>query len=42
MRFWDDVDLLNGVVLHLADSGHANGTPEHDEIRTVALVDTTS
>ena len=33
MRFWDDVDLQNGVILHLADSGHANGTPEHDEIK---------
>ena len=33
MRFWDDVDLQNGVILHLADSGHANGTPEHDQIK---------
>lgn len=30
-RFWSDVDLKNGVVLHLADSGHANGTPERNE-----------
>ena len=33
MRFWDDVDLINGIILHLADSGHANGTPEHDEVQ---------
>ena len=33
LRFWDDVDLEKGVILHLADSGHANGTPEHDEIQ---------
>ena len=31
MRFWSDVDLKNGVILHLADSGHANGTPERNE-----------
>ena len=33
MRFWSDGSLSNGVIVHLADSGHANanGTPEHDE-----------
>ena len=31
--FWDDVDLENGIILHLADWGHANGTPEHDDIQ---------
>ena len=31
MRFWRDGSLSNGVIVHLADSGHANGTPEHDE-----------
>ena len=30
-RFWGEVDLANGVVVHLADSGHANGTPDHNE-----------
>ena len=30
-RYWSDVDLANGVILHLADSGHANGTPDHKE-----------
>lgn len=33
LRYWDDVDLVNGVVLHLADSGHANGTPLNDDIQ---------
>ena len=32
MRFWSDVDLRSGVLVHLADSGHANGTPEKDDI----------
>ena len=32
MRYWSDVDLRNGVLIHLADSGHANGTPEKDGI----------
>ena len=32
MRYWKDVDLRNGVVVHLADSGHANGTPDRNEI----------
>ncbi len=32
-RFWDDIDLHNCVVVHLADSGHVNGTPENDEIK---------
>ena len=31
-RFWSDVDLENGVFVHLADSGHANGTPSHNGI----------
>ncbi len=31
LRYWSDVDLRNGVILHLADSGHANGTPERNE-----------
>ena len=31
VRYWRDVSLTNGVIVHLADSGHANGTPEHDE-----------
>ena len=31
MRFWADVDLREAVVVHLADSGHANGTPDHKE-----------
>ena len=30
-RYWSDVDLESGVILHLADSGHANGTPDHNE-----------
>ena len=30
-RFWRGVDLERGVVVHLADSGHANGTPDHNE-----------
>ena len=32
MRYWTDVDLENGVVVHLADSGHANGMPEGNDI----------
>ena len=32
MRFWSDVDLTNATIVHLADSGHANGTPDHNEI----------
>ena len=31
-RFWGDVDLARAVIVHLADSGHANGTPDHNEI----------
>ena len=31
-RFWSDVDPYEAVVVHLADSGHANGTPEKDNI----------
>ena len=30
-RFLPDVGLKDGVVVHLADSGHAIGTPEHNE-----------
>ncbi|CAE7892999.1 RE1, partial [Symbiodinium sp. KB8] len=26
------VDLSNGVIVHLADSGHANGSPDHNDI----------
>ena len=29
--YWSDVNLRDGVVVHLADSGHANGTPDHKE-----------
>eukprot|EP00439_Symbiodinium_sp_Y106_P022669 s217_g2.t2 len=32
MRYWKDVDLSDGVILHLADSGHANGSPDHNDI----------
>ena len=32
LRYWKDVDLAQGVVVHLADSGHANGTPDHNEV----------
>ena len=32
LRYWADVDLRNGVLILLADSGHANGTPEKDNI----------
>jgi len=31
-RFWSDVDPYKAVIVHLADSGHANGTPENDNI----------
>ena len=31
MRYWSDVNLDTCAVLHLADSGHANGTPDHNE-----------
>ena len=35
-RYWSDVNLRDGVVLHLADSGHANGAPDHkEELRSV-------
>ncbi|CAE7350766.1 RE1 [Symbiodinium sp. CCMP2592] len=30
-RYWADVDLRNCVIVHLADSGHANGTPAYKE-----------
>ena len=32
LRYWSDVDVRNGVIIHLADSGHANGTPEKDSV----------
>ena len=32
MRYWSDVNLSDAIVLLLADSGHANGTPEKDDI----------
>ena len=32
LRYWSDVNLRDGVLILLADSGHANGTPEKDEI----------
>ena len=32
MRYWADVNLQDAVVLLLADSGHANGVPERDDI----------
>ena len=32
LRYWADVDLRQAVLIHLADSGHANGTPEKDDI----------
>ena len=31
-RYWSDVNLETAVVIHLADSGHANGTPDHNEV----------
>ena len=31
LRYWSDVSLRDGVLVILADSGHANGTPESDE-----------
>jgi hypothetical protein len=31
LKYWADVDLRQAVLIHLADSGHANGTPERDE-----------
>ena len=31
VHYWRDVSLSKSVVVHLADSGHANGTTEHDE-----------
>ena len=32
MRYWADVNLSEAVLVHLADSGHANGTPERDDL----------
>ena len=32
LRYWADVDLRQAVLIHLADSGHANGTAEKDDI----------
>lgn len=37
-RYWSDVNLRDGVLVHLADSGHANGTPERDEVLRYRLV----
>ena len=31
-RYWSDVNLEKGALIYLADSGHANGTPEKDDI----------
>ena len=31
LRYWADVGLSQAVLIHLADSGHANGTQEGDE-----------
>ena len=31
LRYWSDVDLRNGVLIHLVDSGHANGSHEKDD-----------
>ena len=31
LRYWSDVDLRNGVLIHLVDSGRANGSPEKDD-----------
>ena len=33
MRYWSDINLRDGVVIHLADSGHANGTPDRGDMR---------
>ena len=30
LRYWSDVNLSEAVVVHLADSGFANGSPEHN------------
>lgn len=32
MRYWSDVSLHDAVVVLMADSGHANGVPERDDI----------
>ena len=32
LRYWVDVDVRNAILVHLADSGHANGTPEYDDV----------
>ena len=32
LRYWADIRLEDAVVVHLADSGHANGNPDHDGI----------
>ena len=31
LRYWSDIDLRRAVIVHLADSGHANGTPDYKE-----------
>ena len=32
LRYWSDVSLKDGVILHLANSAYANGTPEKNEL----------
>ena len=32
-RYWNDVDLEDAVLIHMADAGHANGVPENDSIK---------
>ena len=36
LRYWSDVDLRNGVLIHLVDSGHANGSREKDDLFATA------
>ena len=33
MKYWSDINIRDGVVVHLADSGHANGTPDRGHTR---------
>ena len=32
-RYWNDVNLEDAVLVHMADAGHANGVPEGDNIK---------
>ena len=32
-RYWNDVNLEDAVLVHMADAGHANGVPESDDIK---------